>query len=415
LDSRASGNAWPGWIRAQDLVWLLLFSALALASPHRNAAEFEVLAAFTVLQIAAPRIVSLSTAQGNAAVIALKLILGFLLIGVTGGILSGYYLILLLPVLSAATTLGPAGTTLTTLLACVTYLLFLPLAYSLGYDLDPDILRDVSLRVVFLPVVGYLTYQLAEANRNEALRAQQAAEQLAAANLSLKEAEAAVRRSERLAALGQLTAGLAHELRNPMGTMKASAELLQQKIGEKNPIAQELAGYISTEVDRTNSLISRFLEFARPLQLRRKACDLNELTDRVVAQLGRRNPPFEVEFHKNLSPDVPPLQLDEELMERVLVNLLSNAAQASSPGGTVTIKTRATPGWAEVAVIDRGSGIEPALREQIFNPFFTTKQDGVGLGLAIVSKIVDEHGGHIAVESEVGKGSTFRIQVPSVY
>jgi signal transduction histidine kinase len=101
-------------------------------------------------------------------------------------------------------------------------------------------------------------------------------------------------------------------------------------------------------------------------------------------------------------------------MERVFYNLLANAAQATAPGGAVTVKTRAVGGNAEVSVIDRGEGIDPKLISTIFNPFFTTKPDGVGLGLAICSKIVDQHGGKIAVESEPGKGSVFRVYLPMV-
>jgi signal transduction histidine kinase len=99
-------------------------------------------------------------------------------------------------------------------------------------------------------------------------------------------------------------------------------------------------------------------------------------------------------------------------MERVVYNLISNAAQASPKGGTVTVKTRAADGTAEISVIDRGAGIEPANLNTIFNPFFTTKPAGVGLGLAIVAKIVDEHHGKISVESEPGRGSVFRVQIP---
>ena len=122
--------------------------------------------------------------------------------------------------------------------------------------------------------MSYATYQLAKAKREEATKYQRAAEQLAEANENLKEAQAEVRRAERLAALGQLTAGLAHELRNPMGTMKTSAELLARNVEKENAIAREMAGYISDEVDRTNSLITRFLDFARPQHLKMETGDL---------------------------------------------------------------------------------------------------------------------------------------------
>ncbi|HLX43077.1 MAG TPA: ATP-binding protein, partial [Bryobacteraceae bacterium] len=112
------------------------------------------------------------------------------------------------------------------------------------------------------------------------------------------------------------------------------------------------------------------------------------------------------------SPDIPAVAFDAELMERVISNLIMNAAQASRPGGMVTVTTRLDDGTAEIAIIDRGSGIDPKNLESIFNPFFTTKSDGVGLGLAICSKIVDEHGGQITVESTPGEGSVFRVFIP---
>lgn len=401
------------WLpRTQDAVWLLMFSALAWVSPLRIPAELEMLGALAILQLAAPRVRALNTSKGNVAVIFLKLLLGFLLIGVTGGVASSYYVILLLPVVSAATTLGAAATALFTTLACAAYLAFIPVAYNLGYMLEGLFLRDMSLRVLFLPVVAYLTYSLAEENRQAALRAKAAAAELAETNRRLLEAEASVRRAERLAALGQLTAGLAHELRNPLGTIKVSAEILLDPTRKNSDIQLELAGYISSEVDRTNGLITRFLEFARPLKLRLSDVDLNTLLDRAVEELTRQSPEHPPLIHRNYDPAIPLIQGDAELLDRVLFNLIQNAVQASPAEAMVTLRTRAEGGLVEVSVIDRGCGIRAEDREQIFNPFFTTKSTGVGLGLAISAKIVDEHGGRIEVESEAGKGSHFRVLLP---
>jgi len=185
-----------------------------------------------------------------------------------------------------------------------------------------------------------------------------------------------------------------------------------RNVGSENETAREVAGFISSEVDRTNSLISRFLEFARPLKPRVATADVTEILDRAVALVEREAPQYRVTVYKNYSPELAPFPLDAELMERVFYNLLVNAAQASPEGGAITVKTRAANGMAEVSVIDRGKGIEKKDMEEIFNPFFTTKPEGSGLGLAIVSKIVDEHGGRIAVESEPGKGSVFRVYLP---
>ena len=129
-------------------------------------------------------------------------------------------------------------------------------------------------RVVFLMMAGNLANTLAEDLRIQSLQSRRTAEQLAAANRQLQEAEEAVRRSDRLAALGQLSAGLAHELRNPLGTIRASAEMLNRNLSAENEVAREVAGFISTEVDRANSLITRFLQFARPLEIRPERADL---------------------------------------------------------------------------------------------------------------------------------------------
>jgi signal transduction histidine kinase len=168
-----------------------------------------------------------------------------------------------------------------------------------------------------------------------------------------------------------------------------------------------MAGYISTEVDRTNSLITRFLDFARPQHLRLEPTDITAILDRAIASLPG------IAIYKNYSPGIPPVPVDAELLERVFSNLILNAAQASPEGGVVTVKTQLLDNKkVEVCVIDRGSGIEAKNLESIFNPFFTTKPEGVGLGLAICSKIVDEHGGHITVESTAGEGSVFHVILP---
>ncbi|MCX6638327.1 MAG: ATP-binding protein [Acidobacteria bacterium] len=402
------------WVRPEDLAWVALFGVMAAVSPEQNAPEMTLLGLIAALQILEPRIPALETRRGNLASIFIKLLLGYLLIHSTGGLNSGYYLILLLPVVSAATSLGVLGTVLMTLIASATYLSLLLYIDWSRYIIEPYDTRQLGLRLVFIWVVGYVTHRLARANREEARKYQAAAEQLAEANRNLREAEAAVRRSERLAALGQMAAGLAHELRNPLGTMRASAEMLVRTVAAESEVAREVAGFISSEVDRTNSLITRFLDFARPLKLHRKPVELSEVIDRAVAQLGQHAPPYPVSVYKNYWPDIRPVEADGELLERVVYNLLLNAAQASPAGGVVTVKTRPLDGKLEISVIDRGSGIEPAQMENIFNPFFTTKPDGVGLGLAIVQKIVDEHGGRIAVESEAGRGSVFRVFLPAV-
>jgi len=371
------------WLRGQDVAWLLLFSALALVSPQPAAEEIAILAGLALVQVAAPRMMAIESAAARNMWLAVKLALGFLLIGVTGGILSSYYPILLLPAVSAATTLNARGAALVTVLAAAAYLSFVPIAAGFGYPLLPDTLREVALRVLFLPLVAFLTYQMAKESREQAQRAQRAVEDLASANRRLSEAEEAVRRTERLAALGQLTAGLAHELRNPLGTIRASAEMLGKSASAGDQIASELTSYISAEVDRANLLVSRFLDFARPLSLKKASSDMNAVVDRAVQAVVREDPRRGERIHKNLDPSIMLIRADPDLLERVLINLIVNALDASPPDATVTVKTRQAPGAVEITVLDRGQGVAAEHREQIFNPFFTTKPSGVGLGLAI--------------------------------
>jgi signal transduction histidine kinase len=398
---------WLRHIRPHDLVWAALFGVLVATSqrPFGDAYEIGPLVALGVAQILEPRIPAAPSTRSRVFWMVVKLVIGFLLIAWTNGINSPYWIVLLFPVVSAATWFGLAGTLLFLAAASGAYLFFL-----LFVEESSQVNADLVLRLTLLAMIANLANILAQELREQSAKQRRSAEQLSEAMAQVREAEEAVRRSDRLAALGQLSAGLAHELRNPLGTIKASSEMLGRQVGEENEVAREMAGFIASEVDRCNSLITRFLEFARPLGARLETADLAQILDRAVAQVEREAPG--VAIYKNYAPEIPPFPIDAELMERVFYNLTLNAVQATAAGGAVTVKTRAAGGMAEVAVIDRGSGIGAQDIDAIFNPFFTTKPQGTGLGLAIVAKIVDGHGGKITVESEPGKGSIFRVLLP---
>ncbi len=403
-------------IRGQDVVWLLLFTALGTFSSNPTALEISLVLCLGAFQILEGRVKWFALRRGMLVAVLLKLVLCYLLIGWTGGISSSYYVVLLLPVMSAATGLEAFAALGVMLLACLSYLSFLLPVYVdySRYQLTVEGVSELALRVVFLPVVGLLTYQNAKENRKSVRRYHEASGELETANRNLQIAEAAVRRAERLAALGQLTAGLAHELRNPLGTIRASAEMLARRISADDSVAHELAGFISSEVDRTNSLITRFLEFARPVHLHLEQTDITRVLDAAIGEFEHHQPPLPVSIHRSYLPEMPPVAADAELLQRVFYNLILNAAQASPAGATVTLKARAASDeYISVDVIDRGRGIDERNLEQIFNPFFTTRSEGVGLGLAIVTRIVDEHGGSITVESEAGAGTVFRVFLPA--
>ncbi len=407
MSTAIAGPRYKFQLRIQDLLLAVVFGTLIFLA--HDASEKWLMGGIAALQLIEGHVPLLDKAWGRATSVVLQLILGYLLVGYTGAIQSAYYLVLLLPIFSTAIYLGVTGTLLSTITAMGAYLSFL--LYQ-GWDewrKDPEAMHFLAIRCLLPAVAAVLVNSLGEAIRTQSARYKSTAEQLAEANRNLVAAEAAVRRSDRLAALGQLSAGLAHELRNPLGSIKGSADLLVRSASRDDPasrrIAGELAGIISDEVDRTNSLVTRFLDFARPLEPRLETVDVTAVIDRA-ARRAKLDP------IRHYSTSLPGIPLDPELMEQVFLNLLTNAAQASPAGAPIEVRTRQVEGEAEVSVIDRGSGIPPGQIEAIFNPFVTTKRDGVGLGLAIVSKIVDGHGGKISVESEPGKGSAFRVRLP---
>jgi signal transduction histidine kinase len=414
------------FLRPQDIVLVLLLAGMAALYPEHDAWTVGMIAVLGVLQILESKIPFASTTVGKVTWILLKLALGYTLIGYTSGIDSVYYLIMLLPIFSAATALGVYSTLAVSLLACAAYLSFVlfagtqfqfdfaqriihvcrkgdPCPNPDDWDRSFDYARELILRLLFLAVAGNLVSALADVLREQYVRYRKLAEELA-------KTEAAFRRADRLAALGQLSAGLAHELRNPLATIRSSAEMLSRNLPEGNELASEMAGFISTEVDRTNSLVTRFLEFARPLSLRKEPSDVTQTVDRAIQQVERED--NTVPIVREYAQDAGLIPIDSEMMERVFYNLLLNAVQASTTGSPVTVRTRQTHSHAEIAVIDHGAGIPKDQTESIFNPFFTTKPNGTGLGLPIVAKIVDEHGGKLTVESDVGKGTTFRVLLP---
>ncbi len=289
-------------VQPRDFVWLALFGVL-IARPQNpdEPQEIVFLAALGVAQVLEPKIPAEPTTRSRLLWIGLKLALAFMLIGFSFGINSVYWPVLLLPVVSAATMFGVMGTTLCAAVAGAAYLLFL------HWVKDPsEITADPVPPVVLLAMIANLANSVAEDLRSQTRKSRAAAEQLAAANAQLQQAEEEKRRADRLAALGQLSAGLAHELRNPLGTIRASSEVLTRSLAKENEVAREVAGFIASEVDRCNSLITRFLQFARPLQLQFAQADLAQTLDRAVALAEREAPG--IAFYRNYQPDIPPFR-----------------------------------------------------------------------------------------------------------
>jgi signal transduction histidine kinase len=284
------------------------------------------------------------------------------------------------------------------------------------YEVWPETITQLALRTLFFFLAAIVVNRFVTENRRQVMRYRVLAETLAETNRRLEQAQEEARRSERLAALGQLSAGLAHELRNPLAVIQGSAETLTHKLANADPIATEMAGFISSEVNRMNALVTRFLDFARPHQLVQRPELIPPLIERALKAARDRWPDAQVEVERHFAPDLPEVTLDGDLMERVFTNLALNAYEAMAPAGG-KLRVAASPGsdgkgGVEITFQDTGTGIPAEQREQIFNPFFTTKKTGVGLGLSIVSKIVDDHRGWIRVTSEPEKGACFQVFLP---
>ena len=405
-----------GWM---DLVWLVFLGGLAVSPPLWEPHKQLTLLAIGILQLTEGWLADRLPQRGWNYIVLLKILLATLLIDHTGelSINSSYYPIYYLPVFTAALHFGAVGTLLWTALASAAYCSYLYPALQ-QYELTPESVAELSLRILFFFLAAVVINQFAIKSRQQTGRYRRLAEQLAETNRQLEHAQAEARRSERLAALGQLSAGLAHEIRNPLGVIKGSAEMLNQKLGSADPLSAELAGYISSEVNRLSALVSRFLDFARPLHAHARPQPITAILDRALKSVAERWTGGYVEVSRNYANDLPLALLDEGLCEQVFVNLAQNAYEAmGSQGGHLRVKASPTESngrrGIEVRVEDTGPGIPPALREQIFNPFFTTKDTGVGLGLSIVSKIMDEHQGSIRVEDTPQHGTRFVLFFPA--
>src|SRR5713101_2696628 len=412
LDRERSAISWI------DLLWLVFLGGLALLPPRYEIHKQLIILAIGVFQLFEGWLIIRLPKRGPAYCVLIKILLATLLLDHTGelGINSNYYPIFFLPVVSAAVYFGPIAALAWTTVASLAYLSLLIEALQEG-DLDPSGISILTIRVLFFFIAAILVNRFVMENRRQVERLETLSKQLEETNRELRRAEAEARRAERLAALGQLSAGLAHEIRNPLGVIKGSAEMLSQKVAGTNPLASELAGYISTEVNRLNSLVARFLDFARPSHLDLQPLQVSAIVDRALDAVRTQMPAAQVKVERRYAGNLPDIRADSQLSEQIFVNLILNAFQAMDGQQgklCISIAKETSAGKPGVAVQfeDTGPGVPPDLREQIFNPFFTSKKEGVGLGLAIVAKIVDDHRGWIRLETETTRGAKFRVFLP---
>lgn len=254
---------------------------------------------------------------------------------------------------------------------------------------------------------------------NEELRATEeelrsSNEELGAANEELKQAQEQLIRSEKLAAIGQLAGGVGHELRNPLGAIKNAVYYIRGKVGKSDlaqnePRVMEFLDIVDDEINASNKIINDLLGFSRVGKPAVSPARIEMVIDDAIAHTSI---PENIELHRKVDANLPEVEIDTDQIRQVLVNMITNAVQAMPEGGKLTLEARKRDSFLEMKIADTGVGMSEETMGKIFDPLYTTRAKGIGLGLAVCKSIIDRHEGQVKVESSVGKGTTFTIRLP---
>lgn len=330
---------------------------------------------------------------------------------------SHFWIVYFLPITVAAAHLKLRGTIITCTVALVLFIAHLPSHMYLNAKERVEELPELIGFGIMFFLVGILVQTFARQNRHQLALKQQLNDKLLENQQHLRDslerldtAEESLRTKERLASLGEMSAGIAHEIRNPLGIISSSAQLLDREV--TNAEARQLLEIIQEESTRLNGLITEFLTFGRQLEPQRQPCDLAVLIARILDSL--QNAAQQKDISLVLDRECPACMasVDADMIQQVLLNLLLNALEATAPGGRVRVALEKYPERLDIVVGDSGHGISAENLSKVFDPFFTTKSEGNGLGLANAYKIMESHGGSLKVASRVGEGSIFTASLP---
>jgi len=344
-------------------------------------------------------------------------IVGFLLLAVSlsQGLIPGewirtqflleraYYI----PIVLAGIQLGLRSSAATALIAAVSYATLTP---PISTVRSVDLLDRLLEGCIFL-TVGLVSGLLADRLRSQQLGLRKSTDEVHKLYSQLQENFEHMKRAERLCALGQLSAGLAHEVRNPLASIAGAARVLAHD-PQTRTRGMEFLEIIQKECWRLNAFISSFLEFARPQTPDLKPTCLAELLSSVIALASHAPDAERISFRKEIRDCKSRLQCDPEQLKQVLINLTMNAMQAMPNGGEIVLSAEETHSEALIEIRDQGRGIQNADVDRIFDPFFTTKPGGSGLGLSVAHQIVAQHGGLLTISRNSSEGCTFRITLP---
>ena len=331
--------------------------------------------------------------------------------GMLHGVLGHLYIV---PIILGAYWYGMKGGVIVSIASAV---LFSPHLFLHWHDPFLDVYNYVELFLFLL--IGGVTGVLSQMERNQRLRHEEALQRLDESHRKLKEqtdvlfqTEEQLRRADRLSALGELSAGMAHEIRNPLGSIKGAVEILKDDYSP-DEAKYEFIQILLKESDRLNHIVQEFLGFAQPKQPELHETDVNEAIESVLILTTQEARKSGVAIKRRLDASIGKRNLDAGLLKQAFLNIILNAIQAMPAGGTLTVESGLRNNTIEVKITDTGIGIPEENRKKLFSPFFTTKKNGTGLGLAITYRIIENHRGRIDVTSEPGKGTTFTVKIPA--
>ena len=263
---------------------------------------------------------------------------------------------------------------------------------------------------VSFAVLGYLLGEAIDGRRREAHASRLIRMQVE----TISESRAKLVQHEKLAALGQLAAAIAHEVRNPLAVIRSAAQNLRDTVPAKDLDARRACTFITEEADRLGNLVNALLAFARPVRVSPVSMPIAELFERAVSATRDETSAKRVQVQRPAEWEVGAINVDvdPDLMTQVFVGLVANAIEAVLAGGEVRLEVQPNGRQIELAVADTGPGIPAELRSRVFEPFFTTRAEGIGLGLAIARQIVEAHGGSIQVGQSVSGGARFAVILP---
>ena len=270
---------------------------------------------------------------------------------------------------------------------------------------------DQCLEVCVFCLVGGVSGLLTDRDRKQERALRRTGNQLRQAHQELEKNFEKMKRAERIYALAQLSAGLAHEIRTPLASLEGAAALVQRET-QSEQRRREFLDIIQKESRRLNRLLTRFLEFAKPRLPELKMVEIGELLESVVILVRNACDASRLELATHIEPGLPMVECDPEQLKQVLINLVTNGCQAMPLGGAVLLEAQSDGTSVNIDVHDQGGGIDEGNLEKIFDPFFTTKESGTGLGLSVAHQIVSQHQGVLTIARNSPQGVTVRVSLP---